>query len=264
MFDQRKVVLKKRIIDLLPESIIKEIKKPYEFATLSYSQEGEDILLENIFKNKKNGFYVDVGAYHPIRFSNSYKFYLAGWRGINIDATPGSMKPFSELRNRDINLEMAISDKVEELQYFIFDGAPNNTFSREEAQNKLKNGKCKIVETITIQTTTLAHIFEKYLPPDLEIDFLSIDVEGMDFKVLKSNDWKKFRPKIVIIEDLRKSIKENLNGEMNRYMQSIHYHLILKTIRNLFFISKECENELYAIHDEKDDVKPEKNNHGII
>jgi FkbM family methyltransferase len=264
MFDKGKVALKKRIIDLLPEAILKEIKKPFEFAHLSYSQEGEDILLENLFKNKKNGFYIDVGAYHPIRFSNTYKFYLAGWRGINIDATPGSMGLFSELRNRDINLEMAISDKIEELHYFIFDGAPNNTFSEEEAQNKLKKGKCEIVETITIQTTTLAHILEKYLPPDLEIDFLTIDVEGMDFSVLKSNDWKKFRPKIVIIEDLRKSIIENINGEMNRYMQRIHYHLVMKTIRNLFFISNECENELCNGNYEKNDDKPEKNNPGII
>src|SRR5262249_32770188 len=81
-----------------------------EFATKSYSQEGEDMILNRIFGEKKSGFYVDVGAYHPKRFSNTYFFYKKGWRGINIDAMPGSMKPFNAKRNRDINVETPVSD----------------------------------------------------------------------------------------------------------------------------------------------------------
>ncbi len=70
------------------------------FSDYSFSQEGEDMLLRSIFVDKSTGFYVDVGAYHPQRFSNTNHFYLAGWRGINIDAMPGSMEPFHQFRPR--------------------------------------------------------------------------------------------------------------------------------------------------------------------
>lgn len=74
----------------------------------SYSQEGEDMILSRIFGDKKNGFYVDVGAHHPFRFSNTYLFYKRGWLGINIDAMPGSMRLFDRFRKNDINIESAI------------------------------------------------------------------------------------------------------------------------------------------------------------
>src|ERR1041385_1053171 len=90
-------------------------------AIKSYSQEGEDMILKRIFDEKKNGFYVDVGAYHPKRFSNTYYFYKKGWRGINIDAMPGSRKAFRRQRPRDINVESPISDKHETLTYYAFD-----------------------------------------------------------------------------------------------------------------------------------------------
>ena len=76
----------------------------------SYSQEGEDIILARIFGKQQNGFYVDVGAHHPYRFSNTYFFYKRGWKGINIDAMPGSMKIFNKYRPRDKNIEAGISD----------------------------------------------------------------------------------------------------------------------------------------------------------
>jgi hypothetical protein len=75
---------------------------------LSYAQEGEDMVLRRIFEDQPLGFYVDVGAHHPVRFSTTYFFYRRGCRGINIDATPGSMDAFRRLRPRDINLEVAI------------------------------------------------------------------------------------------------------------------------------------------------------------
>src|SRR5580658_8816405 len=77
----------------------------------SFSQEGEDMILASFFEGKKNGFYVDVGAHHPKRFSNTHHFYIRGWRGINVDATPGSMKLFRRTRPDDINIEAAVSDQ---------------------------------------------------------------------------------------------------------------------------------------------------------
>lgn len=92
----------------------------YSHHNLSFSQEGEDMILRKLLDRKTTGFYIDVGAHHPQRFSNTYFFYLKGWSGINIDPIPGRMKLFNQLRNRDINLEIGISESKKSLTYYIF------------------------------------------------------------------------------------------------------------------------------------------------
>ena len=107
----------------------------------SWSQEGEDQILRRIFEGQRIGFYVDVGAHHPKRFSNSYLFYKRGWHGINIDAMPGSMRVFDATRPRDINLEMGIGLSIGQLDYYVFDEPAFNRFSKEisEKINKSNN-----------------------------------------------------------------------------------------------------------------------------
>lgn len=80
------------------------------FASKSYAQQGEDLILREILNYASTGFYVDVGAHHPFRFSNTYLFYKQGWRGINIDAMPGSMTLFHRFRPRDINIECGVAN----------------------------------------------------------------------------------------------------------------------------------------------------------
>ena len=101
-----------------------------------YSQEGEDILLSRIFGEQAEGFYVDVGAHHPRRFSNTYLFYKRGWRGINIDALPGSMKVFQKFRPRDINLELAVSEREQVLTYYMFNEPALNGFSKTISEKR--------------------------------------------------------------------------------------------------------------------------------
>ncbi|MEA5463494.1 FkbM family methyltransferase [Leptothoe sp. PORK10 BA2] len=108
-------------------------KNLYKYHNLSFSQEGEDRVLHRIFEGKKKGFYIDVGAYHPQRFSNTYLFYLSGWKGINIDASPENIKRFTNLRPRDINLSIAISDTCQELTFYTYKESALNTFSYELA-----------------------------------------------------------------------------------------------------------------------------------
>lgn len=79
------------------------------FHTKSYAIQGEDLILRELFEYAKSGFYVDVGAHHPFRFSNTYLFYKVGWRGLNIDAMPNSMKLFNRFRPRDINIECGVA-----------------------------------------------------------------------------------------------------------------------------------------------------------
>ena len=104
----------------------------------SYSQEGEDILLKRIFNNKKNGFYVDVGAHHPKRFSNTNIFYQMGWRGINIDPMPSSMDLFKRYRPRDINLEFGVAKKKGIMKYYIFNDPALNSFQRHYLRKQKK------------------------------------------------------------------------------------------------------------------------------
>ena len=207
----------------------------------SFSQEGEDILLKRIFEYRKiedGGFYIDIGAHHPQRFSNTYFFYKRNWNGINIDATPGSMKLFNELRKDDINLESAISNKEEQLTYYMFNEPALNSFDKELSLKRAKLSTYNIIEEIKIKTITLEHILDKYLPKNREIDFISIDVEGFDYNVLLSNNWIKFRPKIVLVEILAKDINSMLKSDAYLFMIENNYLYYAKTVGTHFFIDK--------------------------
>ncbi len=144
---------------------------------------------------------MDVGAHHPQRFSNTYKFYKLGWKGINIDATPGSMDVFRMVRPEDINLEIPVSDKPELLDYYVFNEGALNTFSKSMAEERSKVAGYKVEQVVKIQAQTLEAILDQHLPKSAAIDFMSVDVEGWDFNVLRSNNWKKYRPRLVLLEN---------------------------------------------------------------
>lgn len=186
--------------DVMPDKIIEKFSS-VSGGAIHYSQEGEDLILARLLGEKKNGFFVDVGAHHPTRFSNTYALYRRGWRGINIDATPGSMSAFEKLRPDDVNLEMAISDRSESFVFSMFQEGALNTFDRELAQSYLESGWA-LAGTVELVPLTLKQVLDKYLKPDQKIDLLSIDVEGEDLGVLRSNDWSKYCPEVVIIEAL--------------------------------------------------------------
>jgi len=162
------------------------------YSMKSYSQEGEDMILRRIFEGQKDGFYVDVGAHHPKRFSNTYYFYKLGWCGINIDAMPGSMVAFNKSRPRDINLEVPISSNKQILSFFVFNEPALNSFSADLSKEReyLENDY-RIVSKIKLETDTLENVLDAYMSPTVTIDFMSIDVEGFDFDVMQSNNWNK-------------------------------------------------------------------------
>ena len=105
----------------------------------SYSQEGEDMVLSRIFSDKSKGFYVDVGAHHPMRFSNTYSFYKRGWQGINIEPNPDSISMFKRYRPRDINLNCGIAWNKGNLEYYMFDEPALNTFDGDVLKSRISN-----------------------------------------------------------------------------------------------------------------------------
>lgn len=206
----------------------------------SYSQDGEDMVLHSFLEalpKDYKGFFVDVGAHHPVRFSNTCFFYNKGWRGINIDATPGSMELFQWFRRRDLNLEMGIGPEKGNLTFYCFDEPALNTLSKEVATERAKGGRYKIKKEVKVPILPLREVLEKYLSPEKKIDFMSVDVEGMDETVLRSNDWERFRPTFVLAEDPDYQIgakTANVCGVF-QLLSEKGYMLVAKTKRTLIF-----------------------------
>ena len=167
---------------------------------LSHSLFGEDMIVRALLNEVSRGFYIDIGAHHPVYSSNTFHFYERGWRGINVDATPGSMELFQLVRPRDINLEACISDlRNAAVRFFLFEDGLLNTADPATAAQMQALGH-PLAGEVTVQTRTLSEIIDQYLPPHTDIDYLNIDVEGLDEPILKSNDWNRFRPRVVSFE----------------------------------------------------------------
>ena len=164
--------------------------------TFQFSQFGEDIFLNQFFGDKKQGFYVDVGAYHPYKYSNTFLFYKKGWRGINIEPNPGGYAELKKHRQRDINLNLAITQGEKEVP-FVCDG-PFSGIDDKFYKFKGRNPEAKM---ITVPAKPLKKILSEFLPSGMNIDFISIDCEGHDINVVLSNDWEKFRPRLLLVED---------------------------------------------------------------
>lgn len=197
-----------------------------------YSQYGEDIILSKFLRRTKNGFYIDIGANHPTLLSNTKYFYEKGFRGINIEPNPNLIENFYVQRPEDINLNVGISPTDGELTFYILEADTLSTFNPEAAKESCNAYKTKITEEIKIKTIPLVKIIEKHASAKT-IDFMSIDTEGYDLEVLQSNDWKKYRPRFVIIEVNRDS-KNILD-----FMLDNKYKAVYKNHTNCIF--KACD-----------------------
>ncbi len=203
----------------------------------SYAQDGEDVVFQSFYEGLKGykGFYVDVGAHHPVRFSNTWLLYRRGWRGINIDPTPGSIRPFRWWRSRDINLELAIGKEAGLTEFFCFNEPALNTFDKKTAEAHSQSPRYYITRTVKVKVEPLASILEQYLPPNQKIDLLSIDVEGADLDVLQSNDWSKYTPDFVMVEDLHFQLSHCERSEVYRFLSQRDYALVAVLKRSLLF-----------------------------
>jgi FkbM family methyltransferase len=205
------------------------------YASESYSQEGEDMILQRIFGRQELGFYVDIGAHHPRRFSNTCLFYRKGWRGINIEPNPAASAAFQKERPRDINLQIGISDQEGKLTYYLFNDPALNSFDRELSDTRIeKSSHYRVIGTKEIAVRRLATVLREHLPPGERIDFLSIDVEGLDMAVLRSNDWDAFRPNVVVVEAVI-SLEDVLDSEVFHFMKERGYNALAKTVNTLIF-----------------------------
>ena len=223
---------------------LKVFLKSFTHKKISYSYGGIDSLILDIFKNQKNGFYLDIGCGHPIKNNNTYLLNKKGWRGINIDLDEENIDLFNSYRKKDVNLATAVSDKEGETDlYFYHNKSALNTISKVNADFQ----KAKVSAIKKIKTQTINKIIENSPFKDRKIDFFSVDVEGSELAILKNFDFTKYSPKVIVVEYLDLSLKKleikNLNinniikSEIYKFIESNNYTLANILHSDLVFIN---------------------------
>ena len=201
-----------------------------------FGEFGEDILVNRFFRKKNNGFYVDIGCYHPIKGSLTYRLHKKGWKGLNVDLSKISIDLFKLARPKDYNIHAAITDFDGETQFF-----ENDMINQ---QNTLENNGTNL-KKIKINAFKLQTLLEK-LNID-NIDFLNIDAEGSDYKVISSLDLNKIRPKMICIEENRYNIKDIINGAIQNLMNSNDYFLFSRVGVSSVYIDNNLKSEIKNI-----------------
>ena len=196
------------------------IKHKYLKNKETYSMDGEDLVISEYFKKKKNGFYIDVGCYHPTHRNNTFLLYKKGWNGINIDIHSFSIDLFKYLRPNDFNYNYAISNKNELINmYFQKELSQISTIDQSQAK-KVFQGNIKEKK---IQAFTLDKILELSNVTTKKIDLLDIDVEGADLKVLEGLSFDKFKPELICVEIHDENISES---QIFKFLSNLNYKLI--------------------------------------
>jgi FkbM family methyltransferase len=175
---------------------------------ISYAQNCEDVILNRAFRGRNRGFYIDAGAADPVGHSVTKAFSDRGWCGINIEPSQSYYEQLQDDRPRDINLNVGLSNEPGHLPLYEFPGSPGlSTFKPAFRDKWQRLHGLPFVEKI-VPVMTLAQVCEQYA--DEPIDFIKIDVEGLETEVVAGADWTRFRPKIVLIEGPRKLHQEHL------------------------------------------------------
>tara|TARA_B110000967_G_C18627521_1_gene431980 strand:+ start:37 stop:726 length:690 start_codon:yes stop_codon:yes gene_type:complete len=205
------------------------------FPKKNYSLLGEDKFIEKYFRNKAKGFYIDVGCYHPLVGNNTQLLYRKGWSGINLDINYYSIKIFNFLRKRDINIHLGISNKKDRLtMYYRKEINMLNTLDEKIAKIYFKNGYKKK----DIQVNTLDYCIHKNFKKLNKIDFINIDVEGLELNVLKSLNFTIYKPQLVCVEIHNyKKLKSN---SVYNFLVKKGYQVVWKNKYSFIFEKKNC------------------------
>ena len=180
----------------------------------------EDTAVLNYFKDRKNGFYIDVGCYHPIHRNNTQLLHEQNWSGINIDTSQFSIDLFNYLRPNDLNYNCAVSNKNEIIKLFYQKELSQlSTTVKDQAKNVFQGG----IKEKNVEAFTLDEILSRDKYRNTKINFLDIDVEGADLKILEGLSFDKFKPELVCIEIHEKIIKQS---KIYKFMLDKNYELI--------------------------------------
>jgi len=225
------------------EFFIDKLLKNIKGFNINFSQTGEDLIINSIFKSKENGTYVDIGAFHPQVISNTNLLHSKfNWSGINIDPNPFSIDKFKQFRPNDVNLQLAVANKTGQIEIYYLDDTNSMNSTSLEFLKRREVDTDKLRKEL-IDCDKLENIFDKYMP-NKQIDLMSLDVEGLEIEVLKSNNWEKYKPSLIIMEcesfiidDLKEN--ETCNFLLNQNYDIVSYTYLEYNLKNVFFLSKE-------------------------
>lgn len=214
--------------------------EPVDSQITSYSQSGEDVIINFIFKaiELEHPTYLDLGAHHPHRFSNTQLLYQKGSHGVNVEADPSLFAKFLTDRPLDINLNIGVGVGANgTLPFYIMSEPTLNTFSKEEADRCEKMGTHHITNTLQIQLRDVNEIIAENFDGNAP-DFVTIDVEGLDFEILKSINLQIYRPAVICIETI--AFSEAFDGikteDIGTYLIDCGYFLYADTWINSIFV----------------------------
>lgn len=208
-----------------------------------YAQGGEDAIVSNIFSYVvpvEKGTYLDIGAYDPYKHSNTYLLYKKGWRGINVDARPGSMVAFDEARVGDVNVEAGVAAKDGSLTYYIVDDESTmNSFSRDnlERLGMLDN----IDRTVEVEVLSLVSLLAKH-GSSRHVDYMNIDAEGFEMEILSGLAAIDRPPSVISLEQNGVcTLDDVIASEPCRYLAGLGYipyakNVILADVATVFYI----------------------------
>ncbi len=202
-----------------------------KYSKMIYAQDGEEIFLKDFFGHKNNGIYIDIGANHPFRFSNTHWAYTKGWKGINIEPDIVNFELLKSIRNRDININCGISDEEIQLDYYILKESALNTFCINEIKNK-----DDIVDVRKVPLRRLDNILDEYNIK--KVDYIDIDVEGMELRVLNSINWDVVEIGCILIEQKGMSLDDVLESQVCSLLKSRGYVPMNKYNRTVIYILK--------------------------
>jgi FkbM family methyltransferase len=201
---------------------------------ISYSQQREDVLLARAFGGQESGFFIDVGANHPRNGSITQLFVDKGWTGINIDPHPSFFAEFEKDRPNDINLALAISDVEGEMELYVVADNPALT-TTEPTFGKRYAAEGRQVESRTVRCMTLAEVCRTHVL-DRNIDFMSIDVEGAEEKVLRGADFSHWRPRVLVVEAVRPNSSEQTHDRWESIIIGQNYRYVFFDGVNRFYV----------------------------
>ena len=208
-------------------------------ANIGFSQFGEDVMCHYLFPGGFKGFYVEVGAFHPMSLSNTYALHRKGWRGLAIDANPDLAKDFKRFRPGDKFVHSAVGRETGNIEMALFDdGAFNCTVDQ---MDKVPEQVRRTIRRLKVPINTLASLLAK--ENVRTVDFLSIDCEGNDLNVLQSNDWSRWKPRVVCVEDHALNWQQS---EIVIFMESIGYALKFRAVFSSVFVPKKMADVIHA------------------
>jgi FkbM family methyltransferase len=211
-----------------------------KFGGVTYAQHGDDLVIRAVFDNLgiDNPSYLDIGAHHPTNISNTKLFYDTGSSGINVEANPYLFQKFMVERPRDINLNFGVGKEAGFLSFYMVDEySGRNSFDHETvAAFVADNPEFSIRDIRDLPVMTVSQVLQNRTIPD----FLSIDVEGLDYDILSSIDFKRYPFKLICAE-VGGNDKINYADAISTLLEQNNYFSLIRCGANLIFVDKKYE-----------------------